>query len=250
MPHQRRAADGDPYGYRGRIGYVCPPALAEVFPYEFYRLVPPGVTLVITTLTVTAPSRAEVEHAYDMSLRAARELAAAGVDIVFLGGVPVNQARGHGNARDLLGSLALELGVKVSSSVAAQARAARTLGARRVVLAHPYGPDQDARLAQDAGRFGCEVLGVAGLGSAISQFGRLPVRAALDLGRDLLRRHPDADAIFFPSPHWPVIEAIAPLEGEFGVSVMSATQACVWDALRQVGVTVRIEHYGRLLREF
>ena len=35
---------------------------AEVFPYEFYRLVPAGVTLVITTLAVTEPSRSEVDR--------------------------------------------------------------------------------------------------------------------------------------------------------------------------------------------
>ena len=33
------------YGARARIGYTCPPLLAEVFPYEFYKIVPEGVTL-------------------------------------------------------------------------------------------------------------------------------------------------------------------------------------------------------------
>jgi maleate isomerase len=47
-----------------------------------------------------------------------------------------------------------------------------------------------------------------------------------------------------------VIAAIEPLEREFGVSVMAASQACVWDALRLCGVNDRIEGYGRLLREF
>ena len=40
------------YGHRARIGYTCPPLSAEIFPYEFYKLAPAGVTLVITTLTV------------------------------------------------------------------------------------------------------------------------------------------------------------------------------------------------------
>ena len=89
-----------------------------------------------------------------------------------------------------------------------------------------------------------------GWGKVISQFGRIPVTAARDLGSMLMRAHPDADAIFFPSPHWPVIEAIEPLEREFSVSVMAASQACVWDSLRLVGVDDRIAGYGRLLREF
>jgi len=238
------------YGHRARIGYTCPPLSAEVFPYEFYKLAPDGVTLVITTLTVIERSKSEVDQAYEMSLRAARELAAAGVDIVFLGGVPVNLSRGTTNADEMLRALAAELGVKVSSSVAAQEKAAKALGCRKVVVAHPYGAKEDARLVADAERYGCEVLGALGFGKVIGEFGRIPTSAARDLGRELMRRHPQADAIFFPSPHWPVIEAIDPLEREFGVSVMAASQVCVWDALRLVGVNDRIAGYGRLLRDF
>jgi maleate isomerase len=238
------------YGHRARIGYTCPPLSAEVFPYEFYKLVPAGVTLVITTLTVVERNQGEVDQAYELSMRAAHAMAAAGVDIVFLGGVPVNLSRGHANAQEMLKSLAVELGVKVSSSAAAQERAAKLLGCEKVVVAHPYAAHEDARLVADARRYGCEVLGAQGFGTVINQMGRIPRTAALELGRALMRAHPSADAIFFPSPHWPVIEAIEPLEHEFGVSVLAASQACVWDALRLTGVNDRIEGYGRLLREF
>jgi maleate isomerase len=240
----------DIYGHRARIGYTCPPLSAEVFPYEFYKLVPAGVTLVITTLTVIERSQSEVDAAYEMSMRAARELAAAGVDLVFFGGVPINLSRGDQNAQDMLHTLAAVLRVKVSSSVAAQAKAAKVLGCKKVVVAHPYGAHEDARLTADAERYGCEVVGVMGCGKVIKDFGRIPVTSALDMGRALMRAHPHADAIFLPSPHWPVIEAIEALEQEFGVTVMAASQACVWDALRLVGVNDRIAGYGRLLREF
>ena len=118
------------------------------------------------------------------------------------------------------------------------------------MVAHPYAAREDARLIADAERFGCKVLGATGFGKVINQFGRIPASAALDMGRALMRAHPEADAIFLPSPHWPVIEAIDPLEREFDVSVMAGSQACVWDALRLAGVNDRIEGYGRLFREF
>ena len=169
---------------------------------------------------------------------------------MFLGGVPVNLSRGDQNAQDMLRTLATELGVKVSSSVAAQEKATNALGCKKVVIAHPYGAHEDARLIADAERYGCEVRGAMGWGKTITEFGRIPATAALEMGRALMRAHPDADSIFFPSPHWPVIEAIAPLEREFGVAVMAAAQACIWDALRLAGVDDRIDGYGRLLREF
>ena len=250
MINRQPSTRSEIYGHRARIGYTCPPLSAEVFPYEFYKLVPAGVTLVITTLTVIERSQSEVDVAYEMSMRAARELAAADVDLVFLGGVPVNLSRGDENAQVMLQKLAAELGVKVTSSVAAQGKAAKVLGCKKVVVAHPYGAHEDARLLADAQRYGCEVLGAMGCGKLIKDFGRIPVTAALDMGRALMRAHPHADAIFFPSPHWPVIEAIEALEQEFGVTVMAASQACVWHALRLVGVNDRIRGYGRLLREF
>src|SRR4249919_2612862 len=106
------------YGHRTRIGYTSPPLTTEVFPYEFYQIVPAGVTLVITTLAIVVRSKTEVDQSYDISMRAAREMAAAGCDIVVLGGVPINLSRGAKNAEQMISDLETELKVKVSSSAA------------------------------------------------------------------------------------------------------------------------------------
>jgi maleate isomerase len=238
------------YGHRARIGYTSPPLTAEVVPFEFYKIVPEGVTLVLTTLAVTRLSHDEIDRSYDMSVEAARAMAKAGVDIVVLGGAPINLSRGDGEAESLIRTLEAELGIPVSTSASAQEKAARTLGCRNVVVAHPYGPGESARQCGYAERLGCKVLGSAGWGSTLAEFGHIPRDAALQMGRALMREHSEADSIFFPSPHWPTIEAIAPLEREFGVTVMTALQAAVWDALRRVGISDRIDGCGRLLREF
>ena len=238
------------YGHRARIGYTSPPLTTEVFPYEFYRIVPPGVTLVITTLAIVERSVSEVDHSYEISVKAAREMAAAGANIVVLGGVPINLSRGTDNAKAMIRDLEDQLKVKIATSASAQAAAAKVLGMTKIVVAQPYEQTQTARIASYAEHFGCEVLGAAGFGSAFNQIGRIPRNAALEMGQQLMRRFPQADGVLFPSPHWPTIEAIEPLEREFGVTVMTALQAIVWHALRQVGVDDRIEGVGRLLREF
>jgi maleate isomerase len=237
------------YGHQARIGYTSPPLTTEVFAYEFYRIVPVGVTLVLTTLAIVERSTEEVDRSYDISMKAAREMAAAGVDIVMLGGVPINLSRGADNASAMIRDLEQELKVKVATSASAQAAAAKVLGVKKVVVAQPYEATQTARIASYAEHFGCEVLGATGWGSAFNQIGRIPRTAALEMGRKLMHQHPQADAILFPSPHWPTIEAIEPLEREFGVAVMTALQAIVWHALRLVGVNDRIDGYGRLLRD-
>ena len=239
-----------PYGHRARIGYTSPPLTTEVFPYEFYRMAPPGVTLVITTLAIVVRSKEEVDQSYETSMRAAREMAAAGVDIIVLGGVPINLSRGAANSEQMIRDLESELKVKISTSAAAQARAAKALGCKKVVVAQPYAHADTDRIAGYSAHFGCEVLGATGWGSPFNQIGRIPQHAAVELGRKLMREHPDADTILLPSPHWPTAGAIEPLEREFGVNVMSAQQAIVWDALRRCGVNDRIAGFGRLLRDF
>src|SRR5258708_5763858 len=104
------------YGHRARIGYTSPPLTTEVFPYEFYKIVPAGVTLVVTTLAIVVRSKGEVDQSYEISMKAAREMAAAGVDIVVLGGVPINLSKGYSNAEQLIVVLEGELGVNVMTA--------------------------------------------------------------------------------------------------------------------------------------
>ena len=250
MPSSADPISATMYGHRARIGYTSPPLTTEVFPYEFYRIVPDGVTLVVTTLAIVERSKSEVDQSYDISMKAAREMTAAGVDIVVLGGVPINLSRGPKNADAIVAELEAELGVKVATSASAQAAAAKALGCRKVVVAQPYETTETDRIAGYARHFGCEVLGATGWGSAFNQIGRIPQEAALDMGRRLMHAQRDADTILFPSPHWPTLGAIEPLEREFGVNVITALQAIIWHALRRVGVTDCVEGCGRLFREF
>ena len=235
------------YGHRARIGYTSPALLTEVFTHDFYRLAPAGVSLVLTTLAVFDRSKDEIERSYEMSLQLARAMAASGVDVVVLGGVTINLLRGYANADRILSDLASELGVKVTSSAAAQRKALAALGAKKLVIARSYPSQGEFRLSEYAG---CTVLGTVEGKELFRDVGLIKPGFALELGRAAMRAHPDADTIMFPSPHWPVVDAIAPLEREFGVSVMSALQAIVWDALRLTGIDDRIDGYGRLLREF
>ena len=240
-----------PYGWRARIGYTSPPLTTEGFPYEFYQIVPEGVSLVVTSLAIITRTKAELDDSYEISLRAAREMRDAGVDLVCLGGVPINQHKGFDNADQLCGQLEAELGVKVSTSASAQTSAGAKLGVRKAVLAHPYAETDTARIsASYEHMLNCEVVGRTCWGSPFNRIGAIPQHAAVEMGRKLLRAHPDADTILFPSPHWPTAHALDILEAEFGVNALGAHQAIVWDALRRCGIHDRIEGFGRLFRDF
>ncbi len=91
-------------------------------------------------------TRDEIDTSYDMSLQAAKELARVKVDLIVLGGAPINLSRG-GNADDLIREVERDTGVPVATSITAQVEALRSLGARRVAVGHPYTPDQDVVFA-------------------------------------------------------------------------------------------------------
>ena len=229
------------YGDRARIGYTSPPLTTEIFPYEFYRIVPSGVTLVLTTLAIVVRSKDEVDRSYDISMKAAREMAAAGVDIVVLGGVPINLSKGYANAEQMILDLEAELNVKYHQRVGAgQSRACRL----------PQGGGGSAlRAERDRSDRGLRrPLRLRGarrdrLGQRIQpDRAHSAPRRARD-GRKLMREHPDADRSC--SPHWLTAESIDALEREFGINVMAAHQAIVWDALRRCGINDRIDGFGR-----
>ena len=239
------------YGHRARIGYCSPPFVTETFIYEFYRIVPDGVTLMITTLEVGNEYTAEAfAGSRDRSMAAARAMGAAGADVIVLGGNPVNQSMGIETLPKLTRAMSAEIGVPVVTSTLAQQDALEALGVRRIATAHMAGPGHDARAHRQIQAMGFESVGVlAGEPLPLLRYGTIEPDYALALGRELQRRFPAAECIHFANAHWPVAFAIEPLERELGLPVMTSGQAIIWKALRTAGIDDRIQGFGRLLRD-
>jgi maleate cis-trans isomerase len=242
------------YGYRARIGYCSPPFVTEVFCAEFYRMAPPGVTLMITTLAVTsltsASTKDQIEESHAKSLDAAKVMARAGADVVVLGGNPINQSRGVENLDEICATLSRGIGTKVVTSTHAQMQALRALGARKVATVHPFEAGGDARHETSIRNLGVEPAGTVACGYTVEDLGRIPSELALSLARQVKREHPEADTIHHSCAHWATAHAIETIERELNVNVMTSQQAIFWKAIRTAGIADRIEGYGRLLREF
>jgi hypothetical protein len=237
------------YGHRARIGYTSPPLTTEVFPYEFYKIVPDGVTLVVTSLAIVVRSKAEIDQSYDISMKAVREMAAAGCDIVVLGGVPINLSRGAANAEQIIRDLEAELKVKVSTALPRKPRPPRCSAARRWWWRSPMPmPTPTASPAMptiSAAR--CWARPAGGARSTRSAASRSTPRSRWAASK---REHPEADTIMLPSPHWLTNR---------GVSMCSNASLALpyWPRTRRscgrappLRRQRRIEGSGRLLREF
>ena len=237
-------------GSRARIGYCSPPFVTETFPFEFYMMVPDGVTLLITTLEIRTRTKEEVAASHARSLVAAKYMAGAGADVVVLGGNPINQSLGMENIADVTNALAAEIGTKVITSTAAQREALHLLGAKKVAQVFCYEDSEKERHTNSMRNLGYEPAGILACGSDFQNIGRVDGQLALTLSRQVKQENPEADTIHLGSAHWATAHAIDQIEQELGVSVMTSQQAIVWKALRTAGVTEPIEGFGRLFREF
>lgn len=242
-----------PLGFRARIGYAAVAFVTEVVPAAFYRMAPEGLSLACLTIQRQGGrggNTAELDRIFDDVVKAGRDLARAGVDLVVLGGRPVILRRGMAGAEALLAELSHELGVPVLSDATAQASAYKALGSRKIATAHPFGAEENPRHEAMIEELGFTAAGAMGLGSTRVALASCAPITAWDLGRKMLQAHPEADTLLLPCPHWDVVDVIQPLENALGVHVVSNFQATLWHALATLGITDPIPGYGRLLGEF
>lgn len=235
------------YGHKARIGYTSVAFVTEVLPIEFYRMAPEGVALSLITLEQETLGAAELARIHQKSLDAAATLAAADVDVIVLGGRPVILAGGLDGAYALLDELSATYHKPVTSDATAQIEAFKVLGSKNVLTVHPFSGEEDGRHDERIRALGLEAAGSFGGGSTLAKLPGLGPDAALSWARAAVKKFPGADTLLFPCPHWPVVDAIAPLEAELGMTVLTNLQAMLWKALRLSGVHDKITGFGRLL---
>ena len=261
MGHRNLRGTKIMYGYRARIGYCSPPFVTEDFCYEFYKMAPRGVTLMVTTLSIKAhgvtvatddvrSTKEQIDESHAKSLEAAKYMARSGADVVVLGGNPVNQSRGVENLDAICADLSREVGTKVITSTHSQIKALKALGALRVATVHPYTAVRHEEHERSMRNMGFLSSGVIGCGFTVMDLGRIPGELALTLARQVKQANPDTDTIHPSCAHWATAHAIDQIESELMVNVMTSQQAIFWNAIRTAGINDRVEGYGRLLREF
>jgi len=234
---------------RARIGYSSVAYVTELLPRYFYRIVPDGVLLSLLTLQITDHTQDQLETLHEQGLMAVESFATAGADVIIMGGAPTNIAHGRQNLENALAELTQRYGVPVSSSSMAQKRALRAVGARKIGTINPAVPRKIGDSASGSLDDGMQLIGRRHAHARLQDYNRIPPSTALQLGRELMQEHPEIDTLIFGCPHWATIEAIEPLEQEFGVSVVTALQAIIWEGLRLSGVDDKVGGYGRLFRD-
>jgi maleate cis-trans isomerase len=236
---------------RFKIGALKPLAVVDNSPYEFYRIAPPGVMLVMIPVDLRTFSREDVERVFAPLDAYVDQLLERGVDLIMQSGVPLPLLIGVEAHDRLLDRITQRSGKPATSSVRGVVAAAKRLGLRRVVVANKWSDAMNRVLAEFFARGGTEIVGVASEVLMPSQFQKIAtadhMELAYQLGRQAFAQHPDADGLYIGGGAWlsePVCQA---LEGEFGRPCISNMSAMIWDTLTLLGAWKPIPDQGKLL---
>jgi maleate isomerase len=235
-----------------KIGALKPLAIIDNAAYEFYRIAPPDVMLVMIPVGLEKFSKEDVERVFAPLETLVDQLMERGVDIIMQSGVPLPILIGVEGHDRLLDRIARHSRLPVTSSVVGVVAAAKHLGLKKVALANKWTEPMNRVLGEFFARGGIEIAGVASEVLSPAEFQKISsadnMALAYELGRAALTRFPEADGLYVGGGAWlsePVCQA---LEREFGKPAISNQSAMIWDNLTRLNHWKPIPGQGRLLQ--
>lgn len=234
-------------GWRARLGLIYM-ASSTVMEPEFHAMSPDGVATCTTRIHLPKPTvdgLGTMMEAEDVE-RCTASLAGADLHVIAFGGTSATFLNGPGWDRKILERMSAHSdGLPVTCTSTAAVKALKAISATRISFVAPYVEAVTERGARFFQGSGFDVLNSASMGIDDDHaIGAVP----LDQVYDFTRRHarPEADAIFISCTNLRTVGAIAALEEDLGVPVVSAIQATFWDCLRLAGVGDSPPGFGSL----
>ena len=222
-----------------QLGYIIPHLYTDMDAYQFYRVAPEGMMLITTGLNLKEYSLAAVEEELPALWRAFDLLASKKCDRIALSGVPVASALGREKMRELLDEAQSRTGIACDTDLEAHIATLQHLGAKRIALATRWPDAVVTALTRYLAAADIEVVAVRSLSRSLQQNKYSSAagdhQLALDLGREVLRAAPEAEALLMPGGLWFAIHAVPMLEQEFGKPVLLNILSTTWAALHAVG---------------
>ena len=234
-----------------KVGVLHPLAMIDNSPYEFYRLAPPRIMMVMIAVGLAEFSSKDVERVFAPLDGYLDQLMERGIDLVMQNGVPLPLLIGLEAHDRMIDHMAQYTGRPASSSVLAVVHAARDLGIRKLALANKWSEAMNRTLGEFFAREGVGVIGATTKVLSPAQFQKIKTEDNLQLAYDLGRRafldHPDCDAVYVGGSAWLAEPAARELEREFGKPVICNQTAAIREMLRLLKDRTPLAGRGRVL---
>ena len=222
-----------------QLGYVIPHLYTDLDAYQFYRVAPEGAMLVTTGLNLKDYTVAAVEQELPTLWQRFDLLAAKKVDRISLSGVPVASALGRTKMREILAEGEARTGLPCDTDLEAHIATLQHLGATRIALATRWPERVNTALTRYLAEAGIDVIACRSRARSLEENKHSSAAddhlLALELGGQVLRETPDAQALLMPGGLWYAIHAAPLLEAEYGRPVLLNILSTTWAALHAAG---------------
>jgi maleate isomerase len=247
----------DTLGWRLKLGVLVPSTNTSVQP-EYEAMRPPGVTNHVRGFRIpNAPTRTDAEYEQQLENMRATQVDAMDEVLTLEPGhvilaTAAESAGGVAGAKLLRERLLAKSGGRVGVTLGADAILAalhRYGGLQRIGLVTPYMPAGDAKASKFFADSGFEVVRVKGLRCGNPVLIAHTTEAEL---RDAIIEvdGTDVDAVVIVGTNLPMSRVAAAAEFWTGKPVIALNAATYWHALRETGITDKVQGFGRLLAEF
>ena len=236
---------------RLKIGCLMPGSVIDNHAFEFYRLVPSGVMLVMVGVGLREFSRADVERVFVPLEAYLDQLMERGINLVMQNGVPLPILIGIEAHDRMIAHMAHYTRLPATSTVLAVVQAAADLGLRKIVPVNKWSEEMNRTLAAFFARSGVSVVGTSTKPAAPADFHRFGahdhMRLAYELGRRAFLDHPDCDGIYIGGGSWLAEPVAVRLETEFGRPVLCNQAAVIRHTLKMLGAWTPRAGHSRVL---
>lgn len=214
-------------------------------------LLPPDVRSIAATINISDYTHEGVNTAIrDRYWTCVDELARQGAQSITLAGFPIASQLGRERVLELQEKTAAKTGAIADSHAEATIAALAHLGATRIAVASRWADELNEALVAYLKDAGIEVLAITNAGQwagkAFSMSIEEGVKLAFQLGREAMRRAPDAQALLLAGGAWRSLAAVPILEDDFHIPVITNPIAQVW-RLIDAGIAPPVQGWGRLL---
>jgi maleate cis-trans isomerase len=234
-----------------KIGVLSPRTVIEYTPYEFYRLAPPGVVLVMIACGLEEYSVEEIDRIFEPLDRILDLLMDREVEMIVQNGVPLPLLLGVERYAKVLDHIRRRTGLPVTSQIDNVLAATKHMGLKKIVVANKWSDAMNANLVRFFNDAGITVVGVHNKSLSPRESAQIKgdgqQRIVYGLAAEGLKQHPEADGIYIGGGSWKAQPVAEQLERDLRVPIVSNTNSMVWHILSEIGMWRPIPGQGRLL---
>ena len=235
----------------GEIGPTAGTGGESVQRVQPERLLPPDVVQVGAGIGITDYTPEGVDEAVNGRYwKCVDDLIAKGAQSTNLGGVPISSQLGRPRVLKLIEDTQEKTGLPASSTNEAIIAALQRLGVDQVAVASRWAPQLNQALTDYFAHAGIKVAAITSEGQWAREAFAMSIEKgivlAFKLGREAMRKAPNAGALILPGGTWRSLSAVPILEEDFNVPVITNRTATAWRIIKQ-GYAPPVQGWGRLL---